>query len=165
MDSKGCERTLTLLQSLHTFMHADEDGREGELRQSMLKFSSPGGQVRSLVWKNKLGTKMQGESYEQAAEISYVDMSSPSLKADYGFSYSDIVDVFKQDFSVRHADSSKQTADISYQHLVDSVAQVQKLSFPTAAAVGLAYHGIALPLRPLLILTFIIPYRKGQRES
>jgi hypothetical protein len=143
-------------------MHADEDGREGELRQSMLKFGSPGGHLRSLVWKNKLGTKMQGE---QAAEISYVDMSSASLKADYGFSYSDIADIFKQNFSVRHADSSKQTADISYQHLVDSVAHVQTLSFPTAAIVGLAIHGIAPPLRPLLTLTFIIPYRRGQRES
>jgi hypothetical protein len=145
-------------------MHADEDGREGELRQSMLKFSSPGGHIRSLVWKKKLGTKMHGESHEQAAEISYVDMSSPSLKADYGFSYSDIADIFKQNSSVRHADSSKQTADISYQHLVDSVAQVLQLSFPTAAVVGLAYHGMTLPLRPLLTLAFIILYRRGQPE-
>ena len=146
-------------------MHVDEDGREGELRHSMLKFSSPAGHLRSLVWQNKLGTKMQGESQEQAAMISYVDMSSPSLEADYGFSYSDIADIFKQNFSIRHADSSKQTADIAYQHLVDSVANVQTLPFPTAAIVGLAYHGITLPLRPLLTLAFIIPYRRGQPES
>ena len=146
-------RTLSLRahSCTSTCIHdADGGWSEEELRQSMLKLSGSVGHSRPSVGRSTTQTKLG---------TNYVDMSSPTLKADYGCSYSDLTHILSS--NTRHADSNlKQKEDISYQHLVDSVAQVRQPPSSTAC-----WRKFRLQSEfAILSLTFIIPHRRGQAE-
>jgi len=124
---------------LRACMHADGGWSEGELRQSMLKFRGSSGHIRpsGVGCRNTTQTKLGAN---------YADMSASSLKADYGCSYSDLTHILSP--NTRHADSNlKQQADISYQHLVDSVAQVRQP--PSLTACWRSQNLQSTPPRPL----------------